>query len=70
MLANEQGYNIPPLLSNLSLFIPYPVAVNITNNTFVRYQKDGDTENDNVGLVVNIDAAEEQVKIRCFFTWS
>jgi hypothetical protein len=63
-MLNEQGYNIHPLLiSNVSLFIPYPVSVFITNNIFVRYQEDGDTANDYVGMVININAAEEHVEI-------
>jgi len=71
MLANEQDNIIhPPLISNVSLFISYPVAVHITNNTFVRNREDGDSgKEDSVGMVVNINAAEDQVTIRYFFSW-
>jgi hypothetical protein len=48
----------------------HTVAVHITNNTFVRYREDGGSgKEDSVGMVVNINAAEDQVTIRCFFSW-
>jgi hypothetical protein len=43
----------------LSLFIPYPVNINVTTNTFVRYQ-DGNGET-NVGMIILLIPEEQML---------
>lgn len=53
-----------------SFFIPHPVSIYISINTFVRYVtgRDGNEEKENIGLVVGINVEEQKVKIRCFLS--
>jgi len=67
----DQGYHTNhPRISNVPLFVPYPVAIYVTSNTFVRYRIDGDAANDCVGMVVEIDTVRENVRVRRFLSWS
>ncbi len=63
------GDYLPPIISNTSLFIPYPVSIYVTANTFVRYNDDRNGGSDSIGMIIKIYAEEERVQIRCFLTW-
>jgi hypothetical protein len=70
-MLNGQGYNVNhPRISNVSLFIPHPVSIYVTHNTFIQYGVNDDPSNDSIGMVVQIDAVEQHLHVRRFFSWA
>ena len=52
----------PPLTT---LYIPYPVNINVTSNTFVRFRdRHGSIH---VGLIVKVNPEDRSVKLHLFF---
>ncbi len=54
----------PPVTS---LFLTHPVNIIVTTNTFVRFHNERGSED--IGLIVQLNAAERSVKMRLFLTW-
>ncbi len=54
----------PPVTS---LFLTHPVNIIMTTNTFVRFHNEHGSED--IGLIVQLNAAERSVKMRLFLTW-
>ncbi len=60
-----------PTICNTSLFIPYPVSIYVTANTFVRYNDDRNGGSDSIGMILKIYSPEEErVQIHCFLSWA
>ncbi len=57
-----EGNNMRPILSYVSLYIPNPVAIYVTSNTFVRFNY-GSSSTDGVRMIFSINAEEEQLWI-------
>jgi hypothetical protein len=65
------GDYLSPTICNTSLFIPYPVSIYVTANTFVRYNDDRNGGSDSIGMILKIYSPEEErVQIRCFLSWA
>jgi hypothetical protein len=59
---------IQSISSNVSLFIPDPVSIYVTTNTFVRFKRESSTS-DEVGMIIGIDVQSQQLQIRLFLSW-
>ena len=59
--------NIPSPPPIISLFIPAPVDIHVTTNTFVRFSCNG--ESDVIGLITGINAASSRLTVRHFWSW-
>ena len=56
-------------MSLLTLFIPAPINIYITRNTFVRFISN-DGINEDVGLIVNISLEQNMLAVRRFMSWA
>jgi hypothetical protein len=52
----------------VSLFIPNPVNISITQNTFIKYA--GSLSHEEVGLIQSIDVHSSTVTVRRFLGWA
>jgi hypothetical protein len=59
---------IQSISSNVSLFIPDPVSIYVTTNTFVKFKRESSTS-DEVGMIIGIDVQSQQLQIRLFLSW-
>ncbi len=67
----EKGINInyiQSIPSNVSLFIPDPMSLYVTTNTFVRFNRES-TMSDEVGMIIGINVQSQQLQIQLFLSW-
>jgi len=64
----EYFINRQPIASNISIFIPDPVAIYVTPNTFVRFKRRS-IASEEVGIITHISAEAQQLQIRLFLSW-
>ncbi len=66
--AEPQGEKDAIVMVVVSLFIPNPVNISITQNTFIKYA--GSLSHEEVGLIQSIDVHSSTVTVRRFLGWA